>query len=68
MLQTWPHRGRDPECPAIEKTCKACRGADHFASQCKIKTGKPKTDDDRVSMGLTDRRKTAKNSADSRKN
>ena len=63
----WPHRGRDPECPAKEKTCKTCRGADHFASQCRIKTGKPKTDE-RVSMGLTDRSKTAKNLVDSLKN
>ena len=38
------HFGRDPECPAKGKTCKTFGGADHFALQCRAKTGKPKTD------------------------
>ena len=35
------HFGRDSECPAGGKTCHKCGGADHFGSQCKMKTAKP---------------------------
>ena len=36
------HFGRDSECPVRGKTCHNCRGADHFALQCKTKTAKPR--------------------------
>ena len=31
------HFGRDPQCPAKGKTCRKCRGRDHFEKVCKTK-------------------------------
>ena len=32
------HFGRDPQCPAGGKTCRKCRGKDHFENVCKTKS------------------------------
>ena len=32
------HFGRDPQCPARGKTCRKCRGKDHFEKVCKTKS------------------------------
>ena len=32
------HLGHDPQCPARGKTCRKCRGKDHFEKVCKIKS------------------------------
>ena len=32
------HSGRDPQCPARGKTCRKCRGKDHFEKVCKTKS------------------------------
>ena len=32
------HFGRDPQCPARGKTCRKCRGKDHFRNVCKTKS------------------------------
>ena len=32
------HLGHDPQCPARGKTCRKCRGKDHFEKVCKTKS------------------------------
>ena len=32
------HFSRDPQCPSRGKTCRKCRGKDHFEKVCKTKT------------------------------
>ena len=36
--------GGDPKYPAKEKTCRTCGGADHFASRCRTKQSKRRSD------------------------